>query len=188
MTETRRLTMEIVQLISSNKSKLIGSKMNSFTEVDVDAAVNLAQRFDEMRLDGLTNLSDDLVIGSSWDILLFIMPQKELPTLIQRFLDRVTYSCGESEYVHIRHDFLRKSVDEVADANENGWQLLRKGAIEQLGDEDANAVDRALAVLFVVGNVDDSSAVELLLSHPKEQVQKSARACLFEIRRRPEEA
>jgi len=61
--------------------------------------------------------------------------------------------------------------------------LLRKGAIEQLGDEDANAVDRALVVLFVAGNLDDSPAVELLISHPNERVQKSARTCLFEIRR-----
>jgi len=50
MTETRRLTMEIVQLITSESLYLLQWEMDSFTDVDVDAAVNLAQRFHEMRL------------------------------------------------------------------------------------------------------------------------------------------
>ena len=118
----------------------------------------------------------------------YVMPQKELPTGIQRFLDRVTYSCSEPGYVHFRQDVLRKWVGEVAEAHENGWELLREGAVAQLGDQDADAIDRALAVLFVVGNANDSSAVEPLLSHPSERIQKAARTCLFEIRRRPAEA
>jgi len=50
MTVTRRLTMEIVQLITSESLYLLQWEMDSFTDVDVDAAVNLAQRFHEMRL------------------------------------------------------------------------------------------------------------------------------------------
>lgn len=116
------------------------------------------------------------------------MPQSELPTGIRRLLDRVTYSCSEPGYVHFRQDLLRKWVSEVAEAHENGWELLREGAVAQLCDEDADAVDRALAVLFVVGNAVDAAAVEPLLSRRDERVQKAARTCLFEIRRRPAEA
>jgi hypothetical protein len=118
----------------------------------------------------------------------YVMPQMELPTGIQQLLARVTYSCSESGYVHFRQDALRKWVGEVADAHDNGWALLRDGAVAQLADADVNAVDRALAVLFVVGNTEDATAVEPLLSHTHDRVRKAARNCLFEIRRRPAEA
>jgi hypothetical protein len=49
-------------------------------------------------------------------------------------------------------------------------------------------IDRALAVLFVVGNAADAAAVESVLSHRDERLRKAARTCLFEIRRRPAEA
>jgi hypothetical protein len=116
------------------------------------------------------------------------MPQSELPTGIERLLTRVTYSCAEPGYVHFRQDQLRKWIGEVADAHENGWELLRRGAVEQLGHDDSAMVDHALAVLFVVGNAGDAAAVEPLLSHRDERVRKAARTCLFEIRRRPAEA
>ena len=117
-----------------------------------------------------------------------VMPQRELPTGIQRLLDRVTYSSSEPGYVHFRQDALRKWVGEIADSHEDGWALLRQCAIAQLTDDDAKAVDRALAILFVVGNASDAEAVKPLLSHAKTHLQKSARTCLFEIKRRPVEA
>jgi hypothetical protein len=113
------------------------------------------------------------------------MPQNELSTDMVRLLSRVTYSCSEPGFVHFRQDLLRKWVGEVADAHENGWALLREGAVAQLADEDAEMVDRALAVLFVVGCASEAAAVESLLSHRDERVQKAVRTCLFEIRRRP---
>ena len=64
-------------------------------------------------------------------------------------------------------------------------ELLRRGALAQLAGEDAEMADRALAVLFVVGNASDAAAVEPLLSHRDDRVRKSAQTCLFEIRRRP---
>jgi hypothetical protein len=112
------------------------------------------------------------------------MPQSELPTGIERLLTGVTYSCSEAGHVHFRQDLLREWVGEVADAHENGWELLRQGAVAQLASEDARMIDRALAVLFVVGNAGDAPAVEPLLSHPDARVRKAARTCLFEIRRR----
>jgi hypothetical protein len=54
------------------------------------------------------------------------MPQSELPTGIERLLTRVTYSCSEPGYVHFRQELLRKWVGEVAEAHENGWELLRE--------------------------------------------------------------
>ena len=116
------------------------------------------------------------------------MPQRELPTGIQRLLSRGHYSCSESGYVHFRQDQLRRYVGEVVDAHEDGARLLREGAREQLSDEDPQMVDHALACLFVVGNADDVSAIEQLLSHPLESIQKAARTCLFEVRRRTAEA
>jgi hypothetical protein len=116
------------------------------------------------------------------------MPQSELPTGIERLLTRVPYSCSEPGYVHFRQDLLRKWVGEVAAAHLNGWELLRQGAVARLGHEDPEMVDRALAVLFVVGNAADVAAVEPLLSHHDERLRKAARTCLFEIRRRPAEA
>src|SRR5260221_11812942 len=114
------------------------------------------------------------------------MPQSELPTGIERLLTRVTFSCSEQGFVHFRQDILRKWVGEVADAHENGWKLFRQGAVAQLADEDADMVERALAVLFVAGNASDAAAVEPLLSHRDERIQKAAKTCLFEIRRRPD--
>ena len=113
------------------------------------------------------------------------MPKNELPAGIERLLTRVTYSCSELGHVHFRQDLLRKWAEEVADSHENGWELLRQGAVAQLSDEDAGMVDRALSILFVVGNAMDAGAVEPLLSHSNEQVRKAARTCLFEVRRRP---
>jgi hypothetical protein len=116
------------------------------------------------------------------------VPQSELPTRIERLLTRVTYSCSEPGYIHFRQDRLRQWVGEVADAHENGWELLRRGAVAQLAHEDAEMIDHALAILFVVGNENNAEAVERLLSHRDERVRKAARTCLFEIRRRPAEA
>ena len=116
-----------------------------------------------------------------------MMPQRILPTGIERFLARVTYSCSEPEFVHSRQDVLRQWVTEVADAHADGWELLRQGAVAQLAKNDSESVDRALAVLFVVGAANDAGTVEKLLSHQDERVRKAARTCLFEIRRRPAE-
>jgi hypothetical protein len=116
------------------------------------------------------------------------MSQSELPTGIERLLTRVPYSCSEPGYIHFRQDVLRKWVGDVADAHENGWDLLRQGAVARLRHEDPKMIDRALAVLFVVGAAADAAAVKPLLSHHDERLRKAARTCLFEIRRRPAEA
>ena len=50
MTGTRRSTLEIVRLISSENLSFLQWEIDSFT--DVDAAVNLSQRLHEMRLEG----------------------------------------------------------------------------------------------------------------------------------------
>jgi hypothetical protein len=47
-------------------------------------------------------------------------------------------------------------------------------------------IECALAVLFVVGKSNDAAAVEPLLLHQNERVQKAARTCLFELRQRVE--
>jgi hypothetical protein len=65
-----------------------------------------------------------------------------------------------------------------------GGTYFAKAQSNSWATEDVNAVDRALAVLFVVGNASDAAAVEALLSHPGERIQKAARTCLFEIRQR----
>ena len=112
------------------------------------------------------------------------MAQNELPTGIERLLTRLKWSCSEPEFVRIRQCAIRQVVREVADAHEDGWELLREGAVAQLADEEADMIDRALSVLFVVGNASEAAAVEPLLSHPDQRVRKAARTCLFEIRRR----
>ena len=66
-----------------------------------------------------------------------------------------------------------------------GGNCFGKAPLAQLADEDAGMVDRALAVLFVLGNEDDAAVVEPLVAHRHERVRKSARTCLFELRRRP---
>ncbi len=72
------------------------------------------------------------------------LPQKELPAGIERLLTRVRYSCSEPGYVQFRQDLLRKWVGEVGEAYENGWELLRQGAVAQLADDDVEMIDRAV--------------------------------------------
>ena len=110
--------------------------------------------------------------------------EREVPTEIDRFVARLPYSCSEPEFVHSRQSAVREWVTEVAGAYENGWDLVRSAARAKLGDDDASMVERALTCLFVTGTSADVAAVELLAAHPDEAVQKAARTCLFEIRRR----
>jgi hypothetical protein len=110
--------------------------------------------------------------------------RNELPAAIQHLLGHIAYRCSEDAHVHARQDLLRKQVGAVANAHDNGWELIRNGALVQLADEDLRQVERALACLFVVGNAADVPAVEAVLARPEESLQKSGRTCLFEIRRR----
>lgn len=114
------------------------------------------------------------------------MPEIEVPADVERFLDRLTYSCSEPEFVHSRQETLSKWVTQMAASYENGWKYLRIAAIRRLSDVDSWMVDRALACLFVVGNSADVAVVEPLCSHTDEAVRKAARTCLFELRRRHE--
>ena len=113
------------------------------------------------------------------------MTDPELPVGIELLLNRLTARCNEPAYATSRHARLRRQVTEVADSHENGWQLLREGALGRLSDADPEVVDRALACLFVVGDARDVPAIEPLLGHPDESIRTSARTCLFEVRRRP---
>lgn len=108
----------------------------------------------------------------------------ELPMEISRFLSRLTAQCARSEFVQHEQDSLRKWVGEVADAYDNGWELIRMGALAQLSDEDPGMIERALSCLFVVGKASDVPAVEPFTTYPKEYVRKSARTCIFEMKRR----
>ena len=112
------------------------------------------------------------------------MSQRELPAGIQLLLRRGSFSCSEAEFVQFRQEHLRKRVTEVAEAHENGRELLREAAAMQLGSGDIDMIDHALAVMFVVGVASDAAVIQPLLSHPADRVQKAARTCLFEIRRR----
>jgi hypothetical protein len=110
------------------------------------------------------------------------MPQGNPSTEIERFLDRLTYSCSEPESVSFRQETVREWVSQVADAH--GWDELRMAAIARLSHDDPRLVERALTCLFVVGTALDVTVVEPCLSHSDESVRKAARTCLFEIQRR----
>ncbi len=110
------------------------------------------------------------------------MPQREPSADIERFLDRLTYSCSEPEYVGFRQGALREWVTRFADAF--GWDTLRAAALARLSDDDPRTVERAISCLFVVGRLPDISAVEPLVSHSDLGVQKAAKTCVFEIRHR----
>jgi hypothetical protein len=113
------------------------------------------------------------------------MAGSEPPTGIELLLNRLTARCNEPAYATFRHDSLRRRVIEVADAHEDGWRLLREGALERLARVDPEMVDRALACLFVVGDARDVPAIEPLLRHPDDGIRSAARTCLFEVRSRP---
>jgi hypothetical protein len=113
---------------------------------------------------------------------LVVMPQSSPSAEIQRFLDRLTYSCSEPEYVSFQQEAVREWVSQVADAH--GWEELRVAAIARLSHEDPRMVERALTCLFVVGTALDVPSVEPLVSHSDESVRKAARTCLFELHRR----
>jgi hypothetical protein len=66
----------------------------------------------------------------------------------------------------------------------DGAQLLHRAALHRLTSEDDGDVVCALAALLAVGDKSDAAAVEPLLEHPEDFVRKSARACLFELKRR----
>jgi hypothetical protein len=115
-----------------------------------------------------------------------VMPSTDLPTMLQSLLAGTPVSCSEPAWVHARQGLLREHVCNVADAHENGYELLRQGAVARLAEHDAHALVSALSVLFVVGIASDAAAVEPLLEHRSEEVRKAARTCHFEIRRRPD--
>jgi hypothetical protein len=113
------------------------------------------------------------------------MARGDPPTDIEHFLARsVPYSCCESRSVKYRQESLRKRVTEFANAQDDGWRLLHDAALSQLADADPKLVDRALAVLFVVGSESDSAAIEPLLSHRDPAIKSAATTCLFELRHR----
>ena len=109
-----------------------------------------------------------------------VMPQFEPSAEIERFLDRLIYSCSEAAYVSTRQRVLRDFVTRFADAY--GWDALRSAALARLSDSDPRSVERGLSCLFVVGTSDDVPAVERLTAHSDVDVQKAARTCLFELR------
>ena len=115
-----------------------------------------------------------------------VMPDTEVPIDIERFLDRLTLTCSEPEFVHSRQETLCKWVTEMADAYPDGRELLRNASLRRLADADARMIERALSCLFVVGARADVTPVEPLTSHTNEGVRKAACTCLFELRRRSE--
>ncbi|HEY8665941.1 MAG TPA: hypothetical protein VIL86_04705 [Tepidisphaeraceae bacterium] len=116
--------------------------------------------------------------------------QSELPSQIKQLLVHPGLSCSTGgPYTRFHQRLLRKQVQSVVDAYENGRGLLRYAAKEQLHtarqkltEDDVGMIDRALACLFVVGDIGDIPEVEALLSHRAESIRKAARTCLFEIR------
>src|SRR5688500_868500 len=111
----------------------------------------------------------------------------ELPIRIQQALATLSSSCSEPAYVKSRQDVLRRQIGNIADAHENGWYLFRVGAVEQLQNDDPRMIGRPRTCLFVVGERQDTRAVEPLTKHPNESVSKAARTCLFELRHRAPE-
>src|SRR6185437_14348737 len=105
--------------------------------------------------------------------------QPDLSAEIERFLDRLVYTCSEPAYVSTRQGFLRDFVTRFADAY--GWDALRRAARARLSNSDPRSIERRLTCLFVVGTSNDLSAVEHLTTHPDVDVQKAARTCLFAI-------
>lgn len=118
--------------------------------------------------------------GGCWQI--HVMSEHESLPEIERFLDRLGYSCSEPEYVSYRQKLLREWVTHFADVH--GEHALRNAALARLAEPDPRAVERALSCLFVVGCLSDVSAIEELNSHSDLGVRKAARTCLFEIRQR----
>ena len=103
---------------------------------------------------------------------------------LDRLLTNLFYSCSEPGYVQTRQGFLREHILEKTDAHPGGRKLLRSACLKHLNDDDATVVRNAVSCLFVVGEKNDTNAVEPLLNHSDPEVRKATKTCLFEIRKR----
>jgi len=78
----------------------------------------------------------------------------------------------------------REQIAEDARARPGGRDELHAFALEQLASEDPGRVAYSLVVLCAVGQSKDLPLMEPLLDHPSEIVQRAARACRYELRRK----
>src|ERR1043165_2102290 len=93
------------------------------------------------------------------------VPDREIPTEIDRSIVRLPYSCSEPEFVHFRQKAVRQWVTEITGAHEDGREILRSTALARLSDDDAAMVTRALTCIFVVRTSTDVVAVQPLTKH-----------------------
>lgn len=94
----------------------------------------------------------------------------------------------ESQYSPYRQGLLKRQVLERVDSIPGGREQLRDAALEELQGADPQRVGEALAFLLVVGRNSDCGAVEPLTRSDDERIRKAAKTCLYELRRRGEDA
>jgi hypothetical protein len=71
-----------------------------------------------------------------------------------------------------------------ADLRPGGREQLRRVALCELESDDERTVASSLVCLSVVGQPVDLPALDRLIAHPSELIQRAARACRFELQAR----
>lgn len=77
-------------------------------------------------------------------------------------------------------ELLRRSIADLADGDESFPSEVRRAALELLTTTDSEFIRRGLQVLSIVGNERDDELIKSFLDHRDANVQKDARASLFE--------
>lgn len=108
----------------------------------------------------------------------------ELPREVKRLLTIDYFSCSEPAHVKLRQECLRGFVQRVAQTQIQGWEIIQRAAVAQLEHSNPKMIDRALSILYIVGEKENIPRVQQFLEHPHEQVRKAARTCLFELQKR----
>jgi hypothetical protein len=112
----------------------------------------------------------------------------DYPVGIDRlFKSGLALGCFESRHAPYRQDGMKRHVEEYLASVADGAEKLRAVALQALNDADLRIVERALAYLFEVGQATDVEVVQPLAAHRDETIQKAARTCLFQLRRRSSE-
>tara|TARA_Y100001963_G_scaffold157876_1_gene255512 strand:+ start:48 stop:443 length:396 start_codon:yes stop_codon:yes gene_type:complete len=88
-----------------------------------------------------------------------------------------TNCIGESDVV-----YLRKFIDQKAEANPEFINYARVIALEALSNSDPVIVCKGIQVLTILGSDNDLFNMKNLLESDNESVVKNAKSCLFERR------
>jgi hypothetical protein len=77
-----------------------------------------------------------------------------------------------------------ETVLSMVESEADGARQLRAACLNELDNEDAARVERAIFYLMMVGRPEDIAAIEKRLKHSSATTKKAVKTCRFELRQR----